>query len=65
MENEPQNLRIGALIRVAHSLGSSVEIKLARRKGTKPFKAPFVPPIEFLRVCADWRMVDILDRADG
>jgi len=35
MENEPRNLTIGTLIRVAHALGSRVEIKLVRRKGTK------------------------------
>src|SRR5579863_8890310 len=42
MENEPRNLTIGTLIRVAHALGSPsrlrvnrVEIKLVRRKGTK------------------------------
>ena len=34
MENEPRNLTIGTLIRVAHALGSRVEIKLVRRKGT-------------------------------
>src|SRR6266849_3598002 len=36
MENEPRNLTIGTLIRVAHALGSRVEIKLVRRKGTRP-----------------------------
>jgi hypothetical protein len=35
MENEPRNLTIVTLIRVAHTLGSRVEIKLVRRKGTK------------------------------
>jgi len=35
MENEPRNLTIGTLIRVAHALDSRVEIKLIRRKGTK------------------------------
>ena len=35
MENEPRNLTIGTLIRVAHALDSKVEIKLVRRKGTK------------------------------
>jgi transcriptional regulator with XRE-family HTH domain len=35
MENEPRNLTIGTLIRVAHALGSRVEIKLVRRSGTK------------------------------
>jgi len=30
MENEPRNLTIGTLIRVAHALGSRVEIKLVR-----------------------------------
>ncbi len=42
MEDEPRNLTIGTLIRVAHALGSPsrlrvnrVEIKLVRRKGAK------------------------------
>ena len=35
MENEPRNLTIGTLIRVAHALDRRVEIKLVRRKGTK------------------------------
>jgi len=35
MENEPRNLTIGSLIRVAHALDSRVEIKLVRRKGPK------------------------------
>jgi DNA-binding XRE family transcriptional regulator len=35
MENEPRNLTIGTLIRVAHALDSRVEIKLVRKKGTK------------------------------
>jgi DNA-binding XRE family transcriptional regulator len=35
MENEPRNLTIGTLIRVAHALDSRVEIKLVRRKGMK------------------------------
>ena len=35
MENEPRNLTIGTLIRVAHALDSTVEIKLVRRSGTK------------------------------
>jgi DNA-binding Xre family transcriptional regulator len=35
MENEPRNLTIGTLIRVAHALDSRVEIKLVRRKGVK------------------------------
>jgi hypothetical protein len=35
MENEPRNLTFGTLIRVAHALGSRVEIKLVRRKRTK------------------------------
>jgi len=35
MENEPRNLTIGTLIRVAHALGSRVEIKLVRRKEAK------------------------------
>jgi transcriptional regulator with XRE-family HTH domain len=32
MENEPRNLTIGTLIRVAHALDRRVEIKLVRRK---------------------------------
>jgi hypothetical protein len=47
MENELRNLTIGTLIRVAHALDSRVEIKLVRRKGKKPFEAPFVPPFGF------------------
>jgi hypothetical protein len=35
MENEPRNLTIGTLIRVAQALDRGVEIKLVRRKGTK------------------------------
>ncbi len=35
MENGPQNLTIGTLIRVAHALDSRVEIKLVRRKRAK------------------------------
>ncbi len=35
MENEPRNLTIGTLIRVAHALGSRVEIKLVPRKRAK------------------------------
>jgi DNA-binding XRE family transcriptional regulator len=35
IENEPRNLTIGTLIRVAHALDSRVEIKLVRRKGNK------------------------------
>jgi plasmid maintenance system antidote protein VapI len=35
MENEPRSLTIGTLIRLAHALGSRVEIKLVRGKGTK------------------------------
>jgi len=35
MENEPHNLTIGTLIRVAHASDSRVEFKLARKKGTK------------------------------
>ena len=35
MENEPRNLTIGTLIRVAHALDGRVEIKLVRRSGTK------------------------------
>ena len=32
MENEPRNLTIGTLIRVAHALDRRVEIKLVRRR---------------------------------
>lgn len=32
IENEPRNLTIATLIRVAHALDSKVEIKLVRRK---------------------------------
>jgi DNA-binding XRE family transcriptional regulator len=39
MENEPRNLTIGTLIRVAHALDRRVEIKLVRRKGRKSFEA--------------------------
>ena len=35
IENEPRNLTIGTLIRVAHALGSSVEIKLVKKRKTK------------------------------
>ena len=35
IENEPRNLTIGTLIRVAHALDSRVEIKLVRRRGAK------------------------------
>jgi DNA-binding XRE family transcriptional regulator len=35
MENEPRNLTIGTLIRVAHALERRVVIKLVRRKGRK------------------------------
>jgi DNA-binding XRE family transcriptional regulator len=35
VENEPRNLTIGTLIRVAQALDRGVEIKLVRRKGTK------------------------------
>jgi transcriptional regulator with XRE-family HTH domain len=35
MENEPRNLTIGTLIRVAHALDRRVEIKLVRRKRAK------------------------------
>jgi transcriptional regulator with XRE-family HTH domain len=35
IENEPRNLTIATLIRVAHALGSKVEIKLVRRKKAK------------------------------
>ena len=38
MENEPRNLTIGTLIRVAHALGRRVEIRLVRRKGTKAWR---------------------------
>src|SRR5260370_41725566 len=40
MENEPRNLTIGTLIRVAHALDSRGEIKLVRRKGTKAGRGP-------------------------
>jgi len=32
LENEPRNLTIGTLIRLAHALGSKVQIKLVRKK---------------------------------
>lgn len=35
MENEPRNLTIGTLIRIAHALDRRVVIKLVRRKGRK------------------------------
>ena len=35
MENEPRNLTIGTLIRVAHALGSKVEIRLVRQRKIK------------------------------
>jgi transcriptional regulator with XRE-family HTH domain len=35
IENEPRNLTIATLIRVAHALGSKVEIKLIRQKREK------------------------------
>jgi transcriptional regulator with XRE-family HTH domain len=35
IENEPRNLTIATLIRVAHALGSKVEIKLVPQKKTK------------------------------
>ncbi len=35
IENAPRNLTIATLIRVAHALGSKVEIKLVRRKKIK------------------------------
>lgn len=35
IENEPRNLTLATLIRVAHALGSKVEIKLVRLKKTK------------------------------
>ncbi len=35
MENDPQNLTLATLIRVANALGSRVEIKLVRRKKNK------------------------------
>ena len=43
MENEPRNLTMGTLIRVAHALGSRVEIKLVRRKGAKWGAGEMVP----------------------
>lgn len=39
IENEPRNLTIGTLIRVAHALDRRVEIKLVRRKATKAGRA--------------------------
>ena len=36
IENEPRNLTIATLIRVAHALGSRVDIKLVRQKKSKP-----------------------------
>jgi transcriptional regulator with XRE-family HTH domain len=35
MENEPRNLTIATLIRVAHALGSKVEIKLVKKGKAK------------------------------
>lgn len=35
IENEPRNLTVATLIRVAHALGSKVEIKLVRQKKIK------------------------------
>ena len=35
IENEPRNLTIATLIRVAHALGSRVDIKLVREKKSK------------------------------
>ena len=35
IENRPRNLTIATLIRVAHALGSKVEIKLVRQKKIK------------------------------
>lgn len=35
IENEPRNLTIATLIRVAHALGTRVEIKLVRQKKSK------------------------------
>jgi transcriptional regulator with XRE-family HTH domain len=35
IENEPRNLTIATLIRVAHALGSKVEIKFVRQKKNK------------------------------
>lgn len=35
MENEPRNLTIATLIRVAHALGSKVEIKLVKKRKAK------------------------------
>ncbi len=43
VENEPRNLTMGTLIRVAHALGSRVEIKLVRRKGAKWGVGEMVP----------------------
>ncbi len=36
IENEPRNLTIATLIRLAHALGSKVEIRLVRQKKSKP-----------------------------
>jgi transcriptional regulator with XRE-family HTH domain len=41
IENEPRNLTIATLIRVAHALGSKVEIKLVRQKKTEPRQRRF------------------------
>jgi transcriptional regulator with XRE-family HTH domain len=41
IENEPRNLTIATLIRVAHALGRKVEIKLVRQKKTKPRQRRF------------------------
>jgi transcriptional regulator with XRE-family HTH domain len=35
IENEPRNLTIATLIRLAHALGSKVEIRLVRQKKSK------------------------------
>jgi hypothetical protein len=47
MENEPRNLTIGTLIRVAHALGSRMETKSVRSKGksqnTQPLKRRLRP----------------------
>ena len=53
MENEPRNLTMRTLIRVAHALGSRVEIKLVRRKGAKWGAGEMVPvssSVDFLAV---------------
>ena len=40
MENEPRNVTIGTLIRVAHALDSRVEIKLVRRSRARQGQRP-------------------------